>query len=1042
VNCAWCAGTMPPDARYCPYCGAASARPATAEERKLVTVVFCDLVGSTPLAEALDPETLRSVTLRYFAAMRKPIEERGGTVEKFIGDAVMAVFGIPTMHEDDAYRAAAATIGMLEALAELNDELDASLGVRLRVRIGVNTGPAVTGTDTSTRQAMVSGDTVNVAARLEQTAGAGEILIGPLTRRALGVAARTEAAGPLRLKGKKAPVTAYRLLGVEADGLDPQLLRRFDVPFVGRVTELDELNRVLDAVAAGPASRRVTVLGEPGIGKTRLVRTWLEGTSRPLAHGTGRCPPYGDHGSLAPLADAVHHLLVGSGGASDPEALAVLRSGLLQDGTPGPSTEATCAALARLLDGMARGRPVVLTLDDCQWASEPLVGMVDSLVAATEGSAVMVVCVARLDLLDRLPDWASGRGSHVLLLPGLSSTDCNAIVASLVEVSTHMASGWTRILEAAGGNPFYLEQLVAAVTESDPDCELPHTLYALLGARIDALEYAERATLDLAAILGREFGPRQVAALAETGPEGRRGGLLARGAEADPVRTALTRLGRRRLVEPAGATPPEGASLRFTNALVWEATYRAMAKRTRAERHERAASVLADWHAATATVASHLDRAYRYRVELGLLDESTDRLRSRAAELYAAAGGNALDRSDLTWAGTLLSRAMELFASDEPGRVTVARRLGEVLIATGDTDGGRSLLRSALDASTDPVETAHARLAMAVVDSSGAGGTAAVVARETLGVFEAAGDDLGQARARIRMAQEHQLHGQHGRAHKLLATSLVHAVRRNAEPELALALGAAGISLWRGPTRVPVAIDRCRLLLASHGGPRPVVRVTLNCPLAVLLALDDQLDDARACLAAARRLADQLDYAEGGVVMPIFAAAVEVLAGRSDHALRLLDRAAAVAGGMTAGGLGNAIAREAARVLLDDARPAEAAARLASVGAGAELLRSDAADLHGLRSRLAAATGATGEALDLAAQAVSAAATTDSPIVQAVAALDQAATLEHLGLLEEAAAAADRARRRFEIKGHRPGTRRAVAFLSRLATALPGRPIL
>jgi class 3 adenylate cyclase/subtilisin family serine protease len=1020
---------MPPDARFCPACGARGTPVAAVEVRKLVTVVFCDLVGSTPLSEALDPETLRAVILRYFEAMRGSIERFGGTVEKFIGDAVMAVFGVPVMHEDDARRAAAAALDMLDALADLNADLEPTLGVRLRVRIGVHTGPAVTSVDVSTRQAMVSGDTVNIAARLEQNAGEGEILIGPVTREAIG-SARVETVGPLRLKGKEAPLVTYRLLGIGED--DPETLRRFDLPFVGRRAELAVLDNASDAVASGSGSRLLTVCGEPGIGKTRLLRAWLDGTGSRYVHGAGRCRPYGEQGSLEPLADVVHRLLATPAGrrAGEGGALAVLEAGLLRDGTPGASLDGTCAALARLLERLSRQRTVVVVLDDCHWASDLTLEVVDRLLAMTERSAVLFLCAARLEILDRRPDWGATSG-YRLVLSGLSAAECELMIDGLVEVGAHMSAGAAPAVLAAGGNPFYLEQLFAAVGDTGLG-ELPHSLQSLLGARIDALDTAERTTLDLAAVFGREFAPYEVNALAGAGPEGRQGGPLAADGEGDRVRAALLRLDQRRLIAPADPPAPDGKPLRFSNGLVHEATYQAMAKRTRADRHERAASVLAGWHAAIATVASHLEHAYRYRFELGLRDEQTEELRRRAARLLNAAGSQALMRSDLAWAGALFERAVDLFVAGEPGWAAGVRQLGEITVAGGRADEGRALLRTVLESSSEPVQTAHARLALAVADRSPAAGTVAAVARETLPVFTAVGDGLGQARARIRMAQERQLTGRHGEADELLNLALADAVRCDAEPERALALGAAAISLWRGPTPVPEAVARCRKLLAEHGSSRPTVRVTLSCPLAVLLALDGDCDAARTHLAEARGLADELGYAEGRMVIPIFEAAVESLAGQPDGALRLLDRAATVASELAADGLLSTIAREAARVLLDQGRAADAATRLEAVTDTGRLLPPDLADLDGLRGRLAAGRGDVEEAIDLTDGAVSAAATTDSTVVQAIAALDRAATLQELGRTEPAAAAAQTARSLFEGKGHRPGVAQAARLLARI----------
>jgi len=1075
MDCSACAGALPAGARFCPSCGTPRALPeaVAVEERKLVTVVFCDLVGSTPLSERLDPETLRSVTLRYFAVMREPIERFGGTVEKFIGDAVMAVFGVPVMHEDDARRAVAAALGMIEALAELNATLEPTLEVRLQVRIGVNTGPAVTGTDVAARQALVSGETVNTAARLEQNARPGEILIGPLTREAAGAGARTEPVGPLRLKGRQQPVLAHRLLGLGPR--DPEPDPRFEVPFIGRRPQLAALDDALARVAADGTARMLTVYGEPGIGKTRLARAWLGRGSHSVASGSGRCHPYGEQGSITPLADALHRLLAGPSGrrVHDAEALSVLEAGLLRDGSPGPSFEATCRALARVLAEAGAGQPAVLVLDDCQWAADLLLDLLDRLLETAAEVPLLVVCLARLELIERRtarPGWsvvapgtatiASPHGC--LMMPVLSHTECELLAGTLAEVGAHSVGAPARLIEQAGGNPLHLEQLLAAAVDGDGPAELPHSLQALLGARIDALGPAERTALELAAVLGREFTPGDLAALAATGPEGRDGGPLhdsaqdtSRARPADPadpahettpgaVPAALIRLSRRRLVEAAGSVhrpaPSLDGPLRFSSGLVHEATYQAMAKRTRADRHERTATLLADRSEPGPAVAGHLERAYRYRAELGLRDESTERLRRRAAQLLTAAGSHALSRSDLAWASTLLERAVDLVRPDDPGWAAATRRLGEARFAAGRVEEGRALLSAVLEGQVRPVEAAHAALALAVAEPREPVVAAARAARAAMPLFERAGDALGIARACVRMAQEQQLLGSHERAGGLLDKALRHAAAESAEPELAVALGAAGISLWRGPTPVPQALARCRALMARYGGSRPGIRITLSCPTAVLLALDDRPQEARSLLAQAQQAADRLGYAEAATMLPVFAAVVESSAERFDLALGLLEQAGTAARAAGATGVLGMISRERARILAQTGRPDEAAGVLEAACAAEDeaLLRSDAADLYGLRARLAAARAAddraAAKAVDLARRAVVTAALTDSPELRAVAALDQAAVLELLGR-SGAAAAADTAFRHLLEKGHLPGARRAAALRARLETA-------
>ncbi|MFF3301229.1 adenylate/guanylate cyclase domain-containing protein [Streptomyces sp. NPDC002908] len=1027
MTCTTCRQDLPENARFCSSCGTPCAAAATPgeDERKPVTVLFCDLVGSTALSGVLDPETLRTVTLRYFEAMSAQIVARGGTPEKFIGDAVMAVFGVPVVREDDARRALAAALGMREALAALNEELDATLGITLATRVGVNTGQVVAGGDATARQALVSGETVNIAARLEQHAGAGEILIGPDTLLAAGPTVSAEPTGPLRLKGKQDTVEAYRLLALGAD--DPELLRRFDVPFVGRHAEQAALDAALSDAVRGGRAGLLRVLGEPGIGKTRLVREWLtrRSASGELSYGAGRCRGHGGQGTLTPLADALRALpplsatqeVPPSSGPADDDAMTLLSAGLLRDGTPNAPFEDMCTALATVLGRAARKRPLVLVLDDTHEAAPLLQRTLERLADGSGPAGVLIVCVGRPD--------GTADSADCLQVAGLTREESVRLGGLLARLDGGAGAVDERLLTRAEGNPLYLEQLLVGGRMEGSG--LPPTLQALLGARIGALARAERTMVGFAAVIGREFTSSELllletsARLAELrGPAAVDFPSPDRAHALRRIEEVLVALTGRRLVEAGPGQVP--SAYRFSSGLVHEVTYASLSKRAKADRHAWAAELPGVLRAGDGAVGGHLERACRYRTELGLLDDLTARLRGRAAAALGRAGALAAARSDLARSGDLLERAVEL-DPDDAGSV---RRLGEVRVALGQTESGARLLRQVRELDSASVESAHARLALAVLDPSGPGPGVTATARAVLPVFEAAGDAVGRARSHLRLAQHLQRAGRHEEAERDQARALEQAVLAEAEPERAGALGAIGISLWRGPVPAPEAVARCRALLAAHGEGRPTVRLTLNCPLAVLYALQDRPREAYACLSEAQRLAGKLRFAEAEVFLPVFRAAVEALLGNGGAALELLATADEAARRADAAGLRTAVALDAARIELDEGRPGRAASWIAGIGEPSELSPADAVDLDGLRGRLAAADGRPAEAAGHADRAVRASLLTDSPLVRATAELDRARTLFALGRPAPALASARMAREHFVSKGHLPGARRAA----------------
>jgi class 3 adenylate cyclase len=571
-----------------------------------VTVVFCDVTGSTTLGESIDPETLRALLARYFERMRGIVERHGGTVEKFIGDAVMAVFGVPVAHEDDALRACRAAVEMRDALPELD----------LEARIGVNTGEVVTGT----AERLATGDAVNVAARLEQSSMPGTILIGGDTHELVRGAVDAEPVEALALKGKSAPVPAFRLLSILAE---PE--RSHASRFVGRERELTALEQAWSRAVAQNGCELVTVVGEPGVGKSRLVAEALDSIDARVARG--RCLPYGEGITYWPVIEVVKQL-----GAlpSDPAAGAALRS-LLGESEQGTSADQIAWAFRKLLEEQA---PLVICLDDIHWGEETFLDLVEATALLSTGAPILLLCMARPELLERRPAWPG-----VARLEPLTASEANALISD--EVAGDLRE---RIARAAGGIPLFISEMLAMARER-ADVEVPPTLRALLAARLDQLDGPERYVLERGSVEGELFHRRAVQALAP---------------EEAQVTARLTALVRRDLVRPDRAQLVGDDAFRFRHLLIRDAAYEALPKSVRGDLHER----FADWLDQRGGVVEldeivgyHLEQAVAYRRELG---QPADDLAARAGERLAAAGRRALWREDRRAASVLLARALEL----------------------------------------------------------------------------------------------------------------------------------------------------------------------------------------------------------------------------------------------------------------------------------------------------------------------------------------------------------------------------------------------
>jgi class 3 adenylate cyclase/tetratricopeptide (TPR) repeat protein len=599
--------------RFCPYCGVPlGAEPGLGEQRKTVTVLFCDVTGSTALGESVDPETLRALLARYFERMKALVESHGGTVEKFIGDAVMAVFGVPVVHEDDALRAVRAAAEMRAALPELG----------MQARIGMYTGEVVTGT----AERLATGDAVNVAARLEQAAPPGEILIGEATLGLVREAVEVEAPAPLPVKGKAQPVLAYRLVSVHEL---PE--RRLEAPMVGRETELAQVRAAFDQAVAGRSCALFTVVGEAGVGKSRLVSEFLSGLEATVV--VGRCLPYGEGITYWPVVEVVKRLGVRP---SDRAAAAAIGS-LLGEGEAGASAEEIAWAFRKTLERAAAARPLVVVFDDIQWGEQTFLDLVEHVGLLSSGAPMLLLCMARPELRERRTGWPVP-----LVLEPLPEEAVLRLMPEGIGAGLRK-----RIARAAGGNPLFVEEMVAMAVELDDEVALPATLRALLAARLDQLDPGERQVLECAAVEGEIFHRGAAQALADGGD--------------GQVTPRLAALVRRGLIAPCRAHLAGEDGFRFRHLLIRDAAYEALTKTSRAELHQRLAGWLGqraeDLVELDEILGYHLEQAARYKAELGQRDTA---LAERAGDRLAAAGRRALWRVDEPAAASLLERALEL----------------------------------------------------------------------------------------------------------------------------------------------------------------------------------------------------------------------------------------------------------------------------------------------------------------------------------------------------------------------------------------------
>ena len=837
LACSNCGRENPDDAFFCMNCATplAPATPAR-QVRKTVTALFCDLVGSTTLAERHDPEVLKPVLQRYFEEMRDAAERHGGLVEKFIGDAVVAVFGIPQAHEDDALRAVRAAVEMRGRLASFGGDS----AVEVTSRIGLTTGEVlVSGED----QPPI-GDTMNTAARLQSSAAPGEILIGEPTFRLVQDAVVAEPVEPLALKGKTEPVPAFRLLQVAS--LSPMRTRHLDAPMVGRTRERVLLQQAFERTASDRDCQLFTVLGAAGAGKSRLVEEFLTGLAEGLVL-RGRCLPYGDGITYFPVVGAMKEALgiadfddessvrekiqVAVAGQDHADTIAANLSKLLGAGEGG-APEETFWAIRRFLEVRGTDQPVVVVFDDIHWGEPTFLDLVEHIADWSRDASILLLCMARPDLLDVRAGWAGGKtNATTISLAPLSEAECDELIDHLLGSSELPEEIRVRITGVAEGNPLFVEELLRMLIDDGllardgerwmpagdlGDVSVPPTISALLSARLDRLSEQERALIEAAAVCGKEF---HRGALVELSPEG-----------CGDLDVHLRSLVRRELVTPERSLLPGEDAYRFRHLLIRDAAYDAIPKRERADLHEAFAGWLE--RVAGERVAEqeeilgyHLEQAYRLRVELRSEDEHGPQLAMAAAAHLAAAGRRSYARGDTEGAIALFTRAVDLLPVTDPERVRFGIELGISLAW-----GGREVRALEVLADADAAAVAigdrglqmHASLALTEI-GSWREATAWVrwrpEAERAIEVFEPAGDNAGLARAWYLLAWDHNVRCHYAEKDRAVLRALDHAEaagdRRLRAEVLIMWCG----SVW-GPVSVTEGLDRCEEVLARGGGSR------------------------------------------------------------------------------------------------------------------------------------------------------------------------------------------------------------------------------
>lgn len=1005
--------------------------PPPREARKTVTVLFLEVSCD---GEHLDPEARAGLLEEELERATATFADHGGAVTELPAGRLLVVFGVPAVREDDSLRAVRGAVDVRAALEERNDELARDRDVRLAMRAGAETGEVVAG-------ASVTGEAVAAAARLQEGAAPGEILVGEGALELLRDVVSVEPSGQ-----------AFRLVSISEAATTP-IVRR-ELPLVGRERELARLEQLFEQVGGERNPMLVTLLGPAGIGKSRLAAelgTLVEGRARVLG---GRCLPYGKGITFWPLAEVVR----AAAGATSTDAIAATLGGTPDAaliarrvaaavGSPDAesASDETFWAIRKLLESLARERPLLLVFDDLQWAEPTLLDLLDSLVDLTKDAPIMVLCLARPELLDDRPAWGGGKVNAVsMLLDGLSDEDSEALISHVLGERELASSTRARVAEAADGNPLFLEQMLAMLAEhdlSEDDHVLPPTIQALLAARLDRLDPDERALIEQASVIGKEFTAQALAALADPDPEG--GTTAAR---------ALDRLVRRDLIRPAQSD--RGEILRFRHSLIRETAYGGIPKRVRAVLHERFATWLEQRPdrkpgELEEILGYHLEQAYLYRAELGLVDDDARGLAERAAGHLATVGERAYDRGDGPAAANLLSRAVALLAPESRPRLDLLVDLGEALRESGEFREAEDVLGEAIEGASaleEPSLEARAfvvRLRLQMQTEANFAAPELLEATDrAIEVLERAGDERGLAKAWPVRAWFPWLQCDASAAEQALLRGAEHARRAGDERAEGYSLNLLLGSWLFGPVPVPEAVRRSEEILDLP--PRQQrVKASAYRALAGLAAMEGRFDEARELLELDRAIIEDMGLRVTAAVASEIWGIVEMLAGDPAAAERRLLEGYEILEAMGEKSGLSTLAAMLAHAVDAQGRHDEAY-RFTEVSEESAPEEDRSANVYWLaaRAKLLARRGDPSEGETLARKALGLAEPTDFLNMRGQVLMDLAEVLRLDDRAGDAAEAVAEAVELYELKGNRvaaDAARSVQADLARAATGAAAR---